>query len=94
MKNLLREKLEKREVALGVLIEEPVVHITEILGLLGFDYLYIDCQHSPMSLESVANLIKAAELRGMTPWSGYPKTCLRSSCNIWIWAPWGLLLLT
>jgi 4-hydroxy-2-oxoheptanedioate aldolase len=67
MKNLLREKLEKRDIALGVLIEEPAVQITEILGLLGFDYLYIDCQHSPMSLESVGNLIKAAELRGMTP---------------------------
>ena len=67
MRSLLRKKLEKGEVAFGALIEEPATQIAEILGLLGFDYLYIDCQHSPMSLESVAQLIKAAELRGMTP---------------------------
>jgi 4-hydroxy-2-oxoheptanedioate aldolase len=41
--------------------------ITEILGLLGFDYLNIDCQHSPMSEETVAQMIMAAELRGITP---------------------------
>jgi 4-hydroxy-2-oxoheptanedioate aldolase len=67
IRNLLREKLEKGGVAFGALIEEPATQIAEILGLLGFDYLYIDCQHSPMSLESVAQLVKAAELRGMTP---------------------------
>lgn len=67
MRNLLGEKLRKGEVAFGVLIEEPATQIAEILGLLGFDYLYIDCQHSAMSIESVAQLIKVAELRGMTP---------------------------
>jgi 4-hydroxy-2-oxoheptanedioate aldolase len=67
IRNLLREKLEKGGVAFGALIEEPATQIAEILGLLGFDYLYIDCQHSPMSLESVAQLVKAAELRGTTP---------------------------
>ena len=61
-KNLLREKLGKGEVAVGVLIREPAIEITEIVGLLGFDYLYIDCQHSPMTVESVAQLIRTAEL--------------------------------
>ena len=67
VKNILRETLEKGRVAFGLLIEEPATQMTEIVGLLGFDYLYIDCQHSPMGLESVAQLIKAAELRGLTP---------------------------
>jgi 4-hydroxy-2-oxoheptanedioate aldolase len=67
MRNLLREKLVKGRVAFGALIEEPATQIAEILGLLGFDHLYIDCQHTPMSMESVVQLVKAAELRGMTP---------------------------
>lgn len=66
-KNLLKEKLSKGDAALGVIIQEPAFQITEILGLLGFDFLFIDCEHSPMSVESVAHLIRAAELRGITP---------------------------
>jgi 4-hydroxy-2-oxoheptanedioate aldolase len=66
-KNLLKEKLDKGGVGFGVLISEPAIMIVEILGLLGFDYLYIDCEHSPMSFESVTHLVRAAELRRLTP---------------------------
>ena len=65
-KNLLKEKLSKGEAAFGVLIQEPAFQIVETLGILGFDYLYIDCLHSHMSVESVAHLVRAAEIRGMT----------------------------
>jgi len=66
-KNLLKEKLAKGEVTFGVFISEPALMITEIIGLLGFDYLYIDCEHSPMSFESVTQLVRTAELHGLTP---------------------------
>ena len=96
IRNLLREKLGKGETAFGALIEEPATQIAEILGLLGFNYLYIDCQHSPMSLESVAQLVQAAELRGMTPLVRVPQNlpeiimryldvgAMESSSLIWI----------
>lgn len=66
-KNLLKEKLEKGGVAVGAFIWEPALQTVEVLGLLGFDYLYIDCLHSPMSIETVANIVRTAELRGLTP---------------------------
>jgi 4-hydroxy-2-oxoheptanedioate aldolase len=66
-KNLLKEKLNKGNVVFGVGIRERAIEITEILGLLGFDYVNIDCLHSPMSVETVSLLIRAAELRGITP---------------------------
>jgi len=66
-KNLLKEKLKRGDVVVGVFIWEPAFQIIEILGLLGFDYLYIDCQHSPMSVETVAQIVRTAELRGLTP---------------------------
>jgi 2-keto-3-deoxy-L-rhamnonate aldolase RhmA len=66
-KNFMKGKLSQGGVAIGVLIQEPMIQATEILGLLGFDWILIDCEHSPMSIESVAQLVIAAELRGITP---------------------------
>ena len=66
-KNSLKEKMNKGEVVLGAIMQEPATQITEVLGLLGFDFLFIDCEHSPMAVESVHQLIMAAEVRGITP---------------------------
>jgi 4-hydroxy-2-oxoheptanedioate aldolase len=66
-KNLLKEKLLKGEVASGVLIQDPIPHVVEVLALLGFDWLFIDCEHSSLSLSEVGQLVIAAEARDMTP---------------------------
>jgi 2-keto-3-deoxy-L-rhamnonate aldolase RhmA len=66
-KNLLKEKLLKGEVASGVIIQEPTPQIVEVLALLGFDWLFIDCEHSSLSLSEVGQLVIAAEARNMTP---------------------------
>jgi 4-hydroxy-2-oxoheptanedioate aldolase len=66
-KNLMKEKLRKGEIAVGVIVQEPSVQVVEILGLMGFDWLFIDCEHSSMSVEDVGRLVVAAELRGITP---------------------------
>ncbi|MEW5816749.1 MAG: aldolase/citrate lyase family protein [Spirochaetota bacterium] len=39
----------------------------EILGLAGFDFVVLDMEHGPNSLETVQNLIRAAELTGLFP---------------------------
>jgi 2-keto-3-deoxy-L-rhamnonate aldolase RhmA len=72
-KNRLKEKLKRGEAAFGVFIWEPAFQLIEILGLLGFDYLYIDCQHSPMSVETVTQIVRTAELRGLTPYVRVPQ---------------------
>ena len=66
-KNLLREKLQKGGVAAGVIMQDPAVQIVEVLGLLGFDWLFIDCEHGSINMENVGHLVMAAELRGITP---------------------------
>lgn len=68
-KNLLKEKIKNGGVGAGVLLREPALGLIEMLGLLGFDYINIDCQHSPMSVETVSRIVMAAELRGLTPLS-------------------------
>jgi 4-hydroxy-2-oxoheptanedioate aldolase len=65
--NLMKEKLQKGAVVSGVIIQDPAVQVVEVLGLLGFDWLFIDCEHSAMSLAEVGQLVMAAELRGITP---------------------------
>jgi 4-hydroxy-2-oxoheptanedioate aldolase len=66
-KNLMKEKLQKGGIAAGVIIQDPAVQVVEVLGLLGFEWLFIDCEHSSMSVEDVGRLVMAAELRGITP---------------------------
>ena len=66
-KNLFKEKLGRGEVTTGVVVVEPGIQTVEILGLLGFDWLFIDCEHSVMSLESVSQIVLAAERREVTP---------------------------
>lgn len=39
----------------------------EAVGLSGMDYVIIDKEHSPIGVETAADLIRAAECRGLTP---------------------------
>ena len=66
-KNLLKEKLHKGNPVTSILIQEPSTQALEILGILGFDWVLIDCEHSSMSIEAAARLILVAEARGMVP---------------------------
>jgi len=66
-KNLLKERLKKESIAVGVVVQEAAVQSVEILGLMGFDFLIIDCQNFPIGIEGVVHVVRAAELRGMTP---------------------------
>jgi 4-hydroxy-2-oxoheptanedioate aldolase len=66
-KNLMKEKLNQGRVAVGVLVQEPAVQVVEMIGLLGYDWILVDCEHSYMDLESAQRLIMAAQLRGVTP---------------------------
>lgn len=66
-RNLLKAKLNEGKVAIGAIIQDPAPQIVEILGLLGFDWLFIDCEHSALTLQEVSRLIMAAELRNITP---------------------------
>jgi len=63
----MKRKIAQGKVALGANIQEVSIQSIEILSLLGFDYLNIDCLHSPLSLESIVQIVQTAELRGITP---------------------------
>lgn len=61
-----RALIEGDDPIFGVYIETPSPSIVEIIGLAGFDFIRIDCHHGPANLESVENMIRAAELTDTT----------------------------
>jgi 4-hydroxy-2-oxoheptanedioate aldolase len=72
--NTLKEKLRKGEAAVGIFAVMNSPDVMEILGLAGFDFAIIDCEHGPMGPESALTLIRAAERRGLTPIVRIPNT--------------------
>ncbi|MDA9339657.1 aldolase/citrate lyase family protein [Polaribacter sp.] len=64
-RSLLKEKLENRELSIGSWLTIPHQAIIEILGTAGFDWLTIDMEHSPISIETIMNLIGHIQGNGM-----------------------------
>lgn len=45
-----RRRLRARDHMMGTFIKTPTTHATEILGLLGYDFVVFDQEHSPLDL--------------------------------------------
>jgi len=41
--------------------------LVELLARIGFDVIFIDCEHGPAGWDDVENMVRAAELAGATP---------------------------
>ncbi|HCX61772.1 MAG TPA: 4-hydroxy-2-oxovalerate aldolase, partial [Clostridiales bacterium] len=65
--NKLKKKLKEGKAAIGTFIVCNAPDLVEIAGLAGFDFVIIDNEHGPMRAESTQHMIRAAELRGITP---------------------------
>lgn len=53
--------------ALGTWVKLPAVESIELMALAGFDFVVIDLEHSPMSIETAATLIAVAHGRELCP---------------------------
>jgi 2-keto-3-deoxy-L-rhamnonate aldolase RhmA len=58
-KNPLKELFRKGETAIGVLVTVNNVEVAARTASLGFDFLWIETEHSPLSLETVRNIVLA-----------------------------------
>ena len=66
-KNRVREKLKKGELILGMEVWLRDPRAIEYVGQAGFDIAHIEYEHVARDWESVENMVRAAELYGMTP---------------------------
>ena len=67
MKERLRTKLEKGNPVIGSFVKITDPAVVEIMGKAGFDFAIIDMEHGPVSFETAQNLIRAAEVAGISP---------------------------
>ena len=65
--NRLKRIFAEGKAAIGTFVNYNSPDMVEILGITGFDFVVIDNEHGPLGQESSQNLIRAAELRGITP---------------------------
>ena len=55
-----RRRLKAREHVVGTFIKTPTTHATEILGMLGFDFVVIDQEHAPFDANTIDVMVLAA----------------------------------
>src|SRR5260370_37857908 len=67
-RNSARERLEKGEVAIGVLLRQArTVDLAAAMKTCGFDWLFLDLEHNSMSLDTAEQIAIAAIAVGIAP---------------------------
>ena len=65
--NRVKAAIRSGRVANGYNLTFPSPHVIEILGPLDFDFVWLDGEHGPFSLEQIEEHCRTAELVGVTP---------------------------
>jgi 4-hydroxy-2-oxoheptanedioate aldolase len=64
--NSLKRKLAAGQRVCGVHLELNNPEVIELMGFLGFDFVFLDGQHCGLTVETARGLIRAADVTGMT----------------------------
>ena len=72
--NKTKAKLKAGEIVFGSEIMFPSADVVEILAYAGLDFVYMDMEHSATTHESLAHMIRAAEIGGATPLVRIPES--------------------
>lgn len=67
MENMLKQKMQRGEKVIGTFTHIGGGVAIECLGLAGMDFVVIDTEHAPFGPQDAMDLIRAAEIRGITP---------------------------
>ena len=65
--NAVKERLRHGLPTIGLWVSLPCASSVELLASLGMDWLLIDTEHGPMTLETVEDLIRGTRGSGVTP---------------------------
>lgn len=67
LQNQLKEKLGRDELALGLFVPFYAPNLVEMIGYAGLDFIVIDNEHGCFADSEIEELIRAADLTGVTP---------------------------
>jgi 4-hydroxy-2-oxoheptanedioate aldolase len=65
--NKLKTALRKGKTVFGPFCKMHDPTIVELAALAGFDFVILDMEHGPLSIETVQQMVRTAEARGITP---------------------------
>jgi 2-dehydro-3-deoxyglucarate aldolase/4-hydroxy-2-oxoheptanedioate aldolase len=66
--NAIRQRLRQGQAVNGTMIhDQRSPTVAQILAQVGYDFLFIDMEHGPFNLETVADLVRVTRLAGATP---------------------------
>ena len=69
----LKDKLDRGEPVIGPFVKACNEAMVEVLGLSGMDYALFDLEHSPVSMEKLENLMRAADAVGLCSFVRVPE---------------------
>ncbi len=67
MANDLKKRMNDGDVLIGAWLSVPSVYVAEALGSCGFDWMAVDMEHGPVSVETAVACFIAAERRQTAP---------------------------
>ena len=70
--NNILAKRRAGEKAYGCSLIFPSADIIELLGIAGFDYVFLDGEHGPFSPETIEQMCRVADAAGLTPIARVP----------------------
>ena len=60
MKQTFRKELLSGKTLIGTVVTLPIPQLAEILAHVGFDWIWIDSEHSPLEMGEVQGILQAA----------------------------------
>ncbi|RLE52036.1 MAG: 2,4-dihydroxyhept-2-ene-1,7-dioic acid aldolase, partial [Candidatus Methanomethylicota archaeon] len=67
MHNKLKRKVREGKSAIGLWVTIDSPDVAELLSNIGFDWLVLDMEHSPLTISDVHNLIQVIDENKATP---------------------------
>ena len=65
--NKTKAKLKAGETVFGCFVRYPDATLVEVIGYQGWDFCVFDAEHGVIEPRDVENMVRAAELRDLTP---------------------------
>lgn len=75
-KNNILAKMRAGEPAFGLSFSFASADLIELAAAAGYDYVFLDGEHGPFSVETIETLCRAADAAGLTPIARVPDTSL------------------
>lgn len=80
--NPLKDRVRRSDPVFGTILPIPSPEVAEIAGLSGYDFLLLDMEHGPLTVDLLEGLVRACRAADVVPLArvpeDHPKTILRA----------------